>query len=344
MNRARVILGMTLLPSVVFICLYAFYKGRDWLRPDSVLFRAEDGVEVRGLREGTGARTVLILPDPALDRGFNSKSIESTTGDALAKALVARGFTVVRYDQRGTGRTAGDPRGTSIDRLAGDALLAVAGTPASHLSVIAHGDSCATAAMAHKKGLRASQWVFVSCGYSGTLLQNWGERLFHNMANSGLGEDVRTQARAEWTNFAKDLPKLMAQKDTPPVPEAKEGESPDLQVIRGAFRELLVERRPWAVDAMSLNVAKEIVEMERESRVALFSPEFDSVTPPSERSRMLEALKRAGSAAHVLPGAEFFLLETNALQRTTMERIAFLKNPLNHPKVEAIKVLADFVE
>lgn len=344
MNRARVILGMTLLPSIVFICLYVFYKGRDWMRPDSVLFRAEDGVEVRGLREGIGPRTVLLLPDPALDRSFNSKSIESTTGDAIAKALVERGFTVVRYDQRGTGRTAGDPRGTSIERLAGDALLAVARVPDAELIVVAHGDSCATAAMARRKGLRASQWVFVSCGYSGTLLENWGERLFHNMENSGLSQDVRAQARSEWTAFVNDLPRLMEKKDTPPVPQAKEGESPDLQVIRGAFRELLVERRAWAVDAISLNVFKEILTIQRESRAVLFSPEFDSVTPPAERAALSEALKRAGGSVQVLAGAEFFLLETNTLQRTTMERIVFLKNPLNHPKAEAVKALAGFVK
>jgi pimeloyl-ACP methyl ester carboxylesterase len=344
MNRARVILAMTLFPSVLFIALYAYYKTRDWMRPDSALFRAEDGVEVRGLREGTGSRIVLILPDPALDRSFNSKSVESTTGAVLAQALAARGFTVIRYDQRGTGRTPGDPRGTGVQRLAEDAILSVRGVPAKDLSVLAHGDSCATAALAHKKGLRAKQWIFVSCGYSGTLLNNWAERLFHNMENSGLPASVRSQARAEWNAFAKSMPELLNRKETPPVPSAKEGESPDLQVIRGAYRELLVERRAWAVDAMAINVKKQILEIVKESRVLFFSPEFDLVTPPLEREAMLQALQGTKARTIQLPGAEFFLLATDGPQVTTMERIVFLKNPLTRPRAEAVKVIADSVE
>lgn len=344
MNRARVILGMTLLPSVIFIGLYSFYKARDWMRPDSALFRSEDGVEVRGLREGNGKRTVLLLPDPALDRSFNSKAVNSGAGDQIAESLVLRGFTVIRYDQRGTGRTPGDPRGTGVQRLADDAILSVRSVPAVDLTVLAHGDSCATAALAHQRGLRARQWIFVSCAYSGTLLNNWAERLFHNMQNSGLPENVQQQARTEWNAFIKDLPESLKRKETPPVPLAREGESPDLQVIRGAYRELLVERRAWAVDAMAINVQKQIRTMAGESRVVLFSPEFDLVTPPAERSAMLQALKGTRARTARLEKAEFFLLAADAPQVTTMERIAFLKNPLTRPQAEAIKALADSVE
>lgn len=346
MNRARILLAMTLFPSVLFLGLYGYYKVRDRMRPDSALFRGSDGVEIRGLKEGSGSRTVLILPDPALDRGFNSKSIESTTGDVLAKALVARGFTVIRFDQRGTGRTPGEPRTTTVSQLASDALAAaaVSPVPARNLVIIAHGDSCATAALAHQKGLRARQWIFVSCGYSGTLLHNWSERLFYNMEGSGLEESVRAQARLEWKSFMKELPVAIRRSETPPVPAAKEGESPDMQVIRGAFRELLVERKDWATDAMALNVKKEIAMIAGESRVDYLAPEFDTVTPPAERAAMSEWLKPLRVRTTVLPGAEFFLLATTAPQRTTMERIAFLKNPLSRPNQDAVKALADSVE
>lgn len=344
MNRARVLLAMTLFPSVLFLGVYGYYKIRDWMRPDSALFRSSDGVEIRGLREGAGRTTVLILPDPALDRGFNSKSIESGTGDALAKVLVSRGFSVIRYDQRGTGRTAGEPRTTTVTQLASDAQISVSGVRALDLVVIAHGDSCATAALAHQKGLRARQWIFVSCGYSGTLLHNWSERLFYNMEGSGLDEAVRAQARLEWKLFIADLPAAIRRSETPPVPAAKEGESPDMQVIRGAFRELLVERKGWAADAMTLNVKEEIALIARESRVKYFACEFDTVTPPSERAAMTAWLKRPGVQITLLPGSEFFLLATSTPQRTTMERIAFLKNPLSRPNPEAVKALADSVE
>ncbi len=332
MNRSRVILFVTLLPSAIVILLVLRSYASKALEPDSVV-AVSAGTEIHGVKSGGELPAAVFAADPAFDRNLNSKSIQTDAGIALNEALRGN-FSVIRYDQRGTGRTAGNSRFTPVSVLAAD-LRAVAPDDAV---IIAHGDSCATAAYAWKKGMRARKWIFVSCAYSGTLVDSWAERMFYNMQNSLMPPDVIRQCRAEWKLFRAGLKKTISgSTEAPPVAPAKEGESPDLLVFRGAIRELAYDQRAWTKEALEFDVARTVQEMKRSEKLVWFLPEFDTLTVPSET----EAMSKVLGSPRILPGTDYFLLESNAPRRTAMERIFFLKNPFTKANNGSAGIIAD---
>ena len=343
MSRAKSILFLTLLPSVIVLVLFAYTYAKKWTQKDEIVATATDGTQIHGIRAMSGAVSgssqslAVFLPDPAFDRSLNSRSIETNAGAELEALVLKRGIHLLRYESRGTGRTPGVSRFVPPGILADDLMKAGAGAT----TVIAHGDSCATAALAWKKGMQAKRWIFVSCAYSGNPVDEWAARTFYSMENSLMSEKLIQTCRKEWSTFRKDLRQTVSSKSgPPPVVPAKEGESPDLMVFRGAMREMAYEQKAWTREALDFDVMRTIVQMNRKEDLVWFVPEFDTVTVPSE----VEAMKKAGVTPRPLFQTDYFLLQTDSPRRTSMERIFFLKSPFTHPSSSALLAIADAVK
>ncbi|MCE9596642.1 MAG: alpha/beta hydrolase [Spirochaetia bacterium] len=339
-NRGRIILYLTLVPSVILIIVYFATIARDrWFSTSGIQItvKAKDALEIHGQWEGSANpdRTVILIPDPSLDREFNSRAVKSNTGNYLARAILESkpNTALIRYDQRGTGRSPGDSRMTSLEMLAEDLVL-FALQAKGRVTIVAHGDSCATALFA-KQNLKVDQWVFVSCAYSGTLLENWGARFFQNMENSGVDKKTIARCMEEWIVWNRDLSAILKAKERPAVIPAKDGDSPDLLIFREALRELSWERREWTREAATFRVLKSIQEL---NNISIFWPEYDLVIPAVDRNVM--AGSNLAPSIRILPRTEFFLLETDRGRKALVERVLFFKSPFTHVNEEAVKTIA----
>jgi len=342
-RRARELLIVTISPLVAILTIYAYQFLHDRIAPregNEFTLKAADGTEIHGWRTGAAASmdgVVIVLPDPAFDSNFNSKTIATNVGQAFAVEILREhtSYEVLSFDQRGTGRTNGESRLTPVSILASD-LKAVRALAHGKVTVIAHGDSCATAAFAATSGLKADRFIFVSCGYSGTLLANWGARLFANMANAGVDEPTIDQCRKEWTSWNKNLPSILKRKAREPVKSSVTGESPDLLIFREALRELGWEKKAWTQDAMRFDVAIALSKIASDSN--FFQPEFDLVSAAPEREAMLR-YATIKERSKVLPGTDFFLFQTDRHHRTLIDRVLFTKNPFTQTNGEAIRTI-----
>ncbi|MBL8021461.1 MAG: alpha/beta hydrolase [Leptospirales bacterium] len=344
LTRAKVLLYLTLIPSILLIAVYASnFIGERWFstKGTPIVIKTETGAEIQGQMEGSPqpGRTVIILPDPGLDRAFNSRAVKSNTGDELAGAILALrpDVAVIRYDQRGTGRSPGDSRMTSLDMLRND-LVAFAAKATGKTTIIAHGDSCATALYARRQ-LKVDQWILVSCAYSGTLLENWAQRFFQNMENSGVDQKTISRCKSEWADWNAALDLILSARERPAVIPAQDGDSPDLLVFREALRELAWERREWTRQAAGFKV---LASMQEIKNVSIFWPEYDLVMPASDRAAMSRS--KVGPLIRPLPQSEFFLLQTDKPHRALVERVMFFKSPFTRVNAAAIQTIASSIQ
>jgi len=267
---------------------------------------------------------VLVTPDGPQDR--NAQGAGHRANLVLADALTRAGFVVLRFDDRGIGRSSGDYEAATIDDFGRDAsgalrfIKARAGVDPARVAVVGRGAGAVMAAMAvAEEGAKAK--VLVSPPAHGGIdgVQLATER---QMRENGSDDDEikgRLEAQAAVLSVAADPSKQRADIEAAVraainaqagffsfvVPESA------VQAFTRALSGPYLRRQLTFDPAATYRAAN--------ARTLLVYGEKDSSNPPGDAPRVEEALRAGGASVEtaVLPGLNAALATWRDKERPT---------------------------
>ncbi len=311
----------------------------------------EDGTVLPGLtlysstRESRGI--VIMVPDSGLDRDWNAKGAAFRTGGLIARTLAGNGLDVVRYDQRGTGKSEVSGRFyPNLERGVDDLSLVVGNRrkdkPEAPVILIGHGSGCNVVLRASLRLRPAPQRVILfSCGFAGSLLEHWGERVFGNMEELRVEPDLVRSARAVWREYL-NAAQSGRTPSLSPAP-ARYAKHPDWLGFEAAVKSLATpERKDWALEAPRVRFKDDLEAALRITKVAHYLAEFEEEIPMREREALLRMTRSISPRAYsfqILTGTGHFLKAQERAGSGPVDRLVIRSGPFRKLAPSVIEVL-----
>lgn len=358
MTLRRGIVFTALLPVFAIIALWLSFRFywplpsglRSYSSHDFVVY-GEDGTLLPGTAfrtEGTSKRgTAVVVPDAGLDRDWNAKGAAFRTGAFVGRYLAGLGFDVFRYDQRGTGRSEISGRlYPNLERQVDDFNLVVQegikDNPGAAVTLIGHGAGCSVvlrAAVQMRPPPR--RIVLFSCGYAGSLLDHWGERVFGNMEELRADPELVKASRLVWRDYVSAL--RAGRPAALPAAPARYAKNPDWLGFEAAVKSLgTPERKDWAAEAPRVFFKDDLETALRVARVDHYLPQFEEEIPTRERDalvRLTQSIKAASYFFQILPGTGHFLKEQDRSSVGPIDRLVMRSSPFRKPAPSFLEAL-----
>lgn len=287
---------------------------------------------------------IILVADESLDRNWNSRSIQYGTGMDLAHSLAEKGYATIRYDQRGSGESIlsglnrPDIQNLTMD-LGKIRQLGQKDFPGIPEVILAHGNSCAIVLQGiQKSGELPAGILLTGCAYSGTLLDNWGERLLENMSRSSVDRSVMDQARKDLDHWIaskgsmESVTESMESSDTTGASGDDSDVSPDLLAFYHALDHMDSEKKAsWTKKAATIRPMELASDLLRSGvKITQLIGEYDPEIPEGELEATLAYKSKQNLTTYqllVLDKVDHFLKTSESRPGTVMEKFAFRVDP-----------------
>lgn len=286
----------------------------------------------------TGKGPVLLfVPGKGADRNWNSPTLANRAGLRLSAELSEAGISIIRFDRIDAGEKPEvyipvSERAKQVVKAVNESgRILNANNGPRPFYILAHDEGCIDTLIALEEvRLQVQGVILTGCAYSGTVLDQWYDRINYNMKLSGITRENRQKVHDYWN-------KILAQKEPEPVSEEDwqrlqrkfldEGMHADVVAGRKTISVLLREENlAYFREARSISFEKLIAKLANKTTIYQLVGENDEEIPPETVSENRDLANEYKYPFILLEDTGHFLFEQDP-PGSPVENMAMRRSP-----------------